>query len=177
MINIELDQELKNINDNYKELQLYLFNCAVLLYKKIIQKDIQYSDFDNVIINTNYIPKNLINYNYFNDNQVKYVIDYYVDNCNQVLELIINSDFYAKLSDIVVIINKSIAELNNLAVALFQVQNKSIIYYIVPRNMSIRTALFLNGLDDSNMDLIVLFNSNRIMSFNYIPAGTTVILL
>jgi len=167
LINQQLNQELLNINSLYQNLSLYLLNCSNLLYQKIIQKVIQYSAFDNQVIDVNYIPKNLNNYRYFNDNQVKIVIDYYVDQCNIVLELIMNSDFYSQLSNYVTLINKSIADLNNLAVSLFQAQNKSVIHYVTPRNMSIRTALFLNGLDYSNIDLVVLFNNNLI-SFNYI---------
>lgn len=175
MNNLELDNEINKLNTSLTNLSLTLLNCSILLYQNVVQKSITYAPFDNATVDYNYTPQNLQYSLFFGINQIQEVITYYVDQTNLVLTNIENTGLSSQMSAKINELNSSVSQLNTFAMALYNGQQSQLKSYTVPYNMSIRSALLLNGLTTNNIQLIQLYNS--LDSVNWILQGTVLLLL
>lgn len=175
MNNLELNNEINNLNNSLTNLSVILLNCSILLYQNVVQKSITYAPFDNATVNYNYTPQNLQYSLFFGINQIQEVITYYVNQANTVLTNIQNIGLSSQMSAKINEVNNSISQLDTFATALYNGQQSQLKSYTVPYNMSIRSALLLNGLTTNNIQLIQLYNS--LDSVNWIPVGTVLLLL
>lgn len=175
--NLALKNSVEVINADLANLSTILYNCSVLLYRSIPQKTITYAPFDNATVNYNYVPPSLRYTVLFGLNQIQTVISYYVDNVNSVLTKIDDAGLSSQVSNKINSLNQSIAQLNYFAISLYQGQQANIKTYTTPYAMSIRSALLLNNLPLTNINLVILYNINQIYSLNYIPAGVQLMLL
>lgn len=177
MINPLIATNFSDFIIQFHELGKYLLNCSVLLYQKSIKKSLNFGDWDNFVIDYNYVPPNLQFNFYFLQSQMNTVIEFYVLQSNKLLDALAQSDYNNIAGNYVNLINQGISNINWLATSLWNEVNNAIINYTIPYNMSIRTALFLNNMTTDNLNLIAILNSNNIGTLNFIRAGTTIQLI
>lgn len=177
IISPPINSAIETLNQMVTKLYNILYNSNVLLYQQIPQKQINYPPYGAAIVDYNYIAPNLQYYLYFGTNQIQSVIDYYVEQANIVLAQIKDYGLEAQLAQKINDIKVSITYLNLWAIALYNNQQNNFTVYTTPYAMSIRSALLLNNLSLNNMGLVLIYNMNNVDSFNYIPAGTRLILL
>lgn len=101
------------------------------------------------------------------------IMNNYITQCNQLIANIENLPFNSQANNLINAINTSIGALND--VCLTAVNYAPTINYVTPRLMSIRGVVAQNNIPFSNIPSIMALNPT-LLSANYIPKGTTVIL-
>jgi len=97
----------------------------------------------------------------------------YISKCDAIFVDLLDPVFQGQSNNLVNLINDSKTALSNLSTLV--VNSPTTLSYLVPYNMSIRTALVLNGRN-INEAPAVLAKNPFILSANYLPEGTVIAL-
>lgn len=173
-IYINLQTEL---NNKMKTLSNQLYNCSLLLYKGIPQNQYTNLQYQVAEIDYNYVPSYYKFNNFLSEGQISSIIQYYTNQANSVIKFIDTNFLTTLLQDTINNINTSIATLNNFASSLYNNEQVNMYQFIIDKPMSLRKAMIINGIDLSNMDLIILYNIGRIQTVQYLPAGFSLTLV
>lgn len=171
---LNLQQEL---NARLTNVSQVLYNSSVLLYQNILQNNYKNFEYDRAVVNYDYVPIYYQFINFMSFSQIGDVIQNYTNNVNELLVWIRQNGLDVYLQSKVTALTQSISTLNNFAVNLYNNQQSSIYTYIIPYDMSLRTALVLNKIDLSKLDLILLYNIGSIQTTQFLQTGFNLILV
>ena len=174
MINPLYQQMEQNVNSQLNTISLTLRNCTLLIYKLCPQNTYKNPYWDSMTIDYNYVPATMFYATILTLGQMNFIVDYYVGVVNQLLDYIHTNSLQSILIAVINQLNQSITAIDSFAKAMYQGSYSNVIDYTVPYNMSLNTALYLNNIPASNLEITMLYNLGVISLFSFIPKGTVI---
>jgi hypothetical protein len=172
IINIQTE-----LNNKLQFLSNVLYNSSVYLYQNIAQNTYTNLQYDIAKVNYDYLPTYYQYVQFISFSQIGDVIQNYTNQANSIITFINQTGLANVLQSKINSITQSISTLNNFAVNLYNNQQSSLYIYVVPTRMSIRTAMFKNNIDFSQLDLILLYNLGVIQTVQILPQGFNLTLI
>jgi len=168
----QINSQYQSVVTQTNSVSSSLFNNVNYVYQTA-NTGVTNSTFNAVPINYTKIPLALNQVTTFAPAQGNIIMNDYIQQCSELIRSLELLPFNSQANNLINNINTSVGVLNDVCVTA--INYVPTINYVTPRLMSIREVVAQNSIPFSSIPSIMALNPN-LLSANYIPRGTTVIL-
>lgn len=172
-LNPVIRNEVAILNAGNANLSLLLNYATALLYQYLKPPGFIDYTIEKVQVNLSTLPQLFQYVTIFSEKEVDTLVSYYASQAQALIDQYEAFDLGTVFISQINAIKASVVSLDQFGKTLLNESESSYVSYTVPYDMSLRMALYLNGLDlNTDMESMLLLNRSVIGSVNKIPADT-----